>query len=141
MCPAERERYQSGCRASRLSLELPVYVVLVPPLLVPPLLVPPLLVPPLLVPPLLVPPPLVPSPLVPSPLVPSLVSSGAGCNVNRIAIYIFWIAFGSFVFAPCGGYEKALDYRPTDDGLTYDGKHVPSRALCPCRGTALKHPE
>ena len=24
--------------------------------------------------------------------------------------------------------------------ITYDRKHVPSRALCPYRGTALKHP-
>ena len=53
MCPVERERDPSGYRASGLTPELPVHVVLVPPLLVPPLLVPPLLVPPLLVPPLL----------------------------------------------------------------------------------------
>ena len=58
ICPVERERDQSGCRASGLTPDLPEHVVLVPPLLVPPLLVPPLLVPPLLVPPsrLLVPP-------------------------------------------------------------------------------------
>ena len=58
MCPVERERDPSGCRASGLPPELPVHVVLVPPLLIPPLLVPPLLVPLLvrcqaLVPPLL----------------------------------------------------------------------------------------
>ena len=58
MCPVERERDRSGCRASCLTPELPVHVVLVPPLLVRPLLVPLLLVPPLLrfqalVPPLL----------------------------------------------------------------------------------------
>ena len=29
-----------------------------------------------------------------------------GCNLNRIAISISWIALGSFVFARCGGYEK-----------------------------------
>ena len=45
MCPVERERDPSGCRASGLPPELPVHVVLVPPLLVPPLLVPPLLIP------------------------------------------------------------------------------------------------
>ena len=54
MCPVERERGRSGCRASGLTPELPVHIVLVPPMLVPPLLVPPLLVPPLLVPPMLV---------------------------------------------------------------------------------------
>ena len=53
MCPVERERDPPGCRASGLTPELPVIVVLVPPLLVPPLLVPPplrfrALVPPLL---------------------------------------------------------------------------------------------
>ena len=53
MCPVERERDRSGCRASGLTPELPVHVVLVPPLLVLPLLVPLLVVPPLLVPPLL----------------------------------------------------------------------------------------
>ena len=53
ICPVERERDLSGCRASGLTPDLPDHVVLVPPLLVPPLLVPPLLVPPLLVPPLL----------------------------------------------------------------------------------------
>ncbi len=36
LCLAERERDPSGCRASGLSPELPVHVVLVPPLLVPP---------------------------------------------------------------------------------------------------------
>ena len=56
MCPVERERDRSCCRASGLTPELPVHVVLVPPLLVLPLLVLPLLVPLLLVPPLLVPP-------------------------------------------------------------------------------------
>ena len=39
MCLVERERDPSGCRASGLAPELPVQVVLVPPLLVPPLLV------------------------------------------------------------------------------------------------------
>ena len=39
MCPVERVRDPSGCRASGLTPELPVHVVLVPPLLVPPLLV------------------------------------------------------------------------------------------------------
>ena len=49
MCPVERERDRSCCRASGLTPELPVHVVLLPPLLVPLLLVPPLfLVPPLL---------------------------------------------------------------------------------------------
>ena len=27
-----------------------------------------------------------------------------------------------------------------ENQITYDGKHVPSRALCPCRGIALKKP-
>ena len=60
MCPVERERDPSGCRASGLTPELPVHVVLVssvagsvPPLLVPSLLVPPLLRFQALVPPLL----------------------------------------------------------------------------------------
>ena len=70
---SERERDPSGCRASGLTPELPVHVVLIPTLLVPPLLVPPLLVPPLLVPPLLVPPLLVPPLLVPPLLVPPLL--------------------------------------------------------------------
>ena len=35
ICVAERERDPSGCRASGLTPELPVHVVLVPPLLVP----------------------------------------------------------------------------------------------------------
>ena len=43
MCTVESERDPSGCRASGLTPELPVHVVLVPPLLVPSLLVPPLL--------------------------------------------------------------------------------------------------
>ena len=55
MCPVERERDRAGCRASCLTPELPVHVVLVPPLLVQLLMVPPLLVPLLMVPPLLVP--------------------------------------------------------------------------------------
>ena len=43
MCTVESERDPSGCRASGLTPELPVHVVLVPPLLVPSLLVPLLL--------------------------------------------------------------------------------------------------
>ena len=43
MCTVESERDPSGFRASGLTPELPVHVVLVPPLLVPSLLVPPLL--------------------------------------------------------------------------------------------------
>ena len=31
--------------------------------------------------------------------------------------------------------------RGLENPITYDGKHVPSRALCPYRGTALKHPQ
>ena len=33
-----------------------------------------------------------------------------GCNVNRIAIAISWIAPGIFVFSRCSGYEKAVDF-------------------------------
>ena len=39
MCPVERERGPPGCRASGLTPELPVHVVLVPLLLVPPAVV------------------------------------------------------------------------------------------------------
>ena len=88
---------------SDLTPELPVHVVLVPPLLVPPLLVPPLLVPPLLVPPLLVPPLLVPLLL----RLQGLVQMGQ-CQPHRV--FYFWIALGSFVFARCGGYEKTPDF-------------------------------
>ena len=31
--------------------------------------------------------------------------------------------------------------RVLENQITYDVKHVPSRALCPYRGTALKHPQ
>ena len=97
---SERERDPSGCRASGLTPELPVHVVLVPPLLVPPL------------------------------LVPTLLARLRRCfifriwfrhcfvfrrwyrwrNVNRIAFAIFCIALRSFVFARCGGYRKAQDF-------------------------------
>ena len=92
MCPVERERDPLGCRASGLTPELPVHVVLVPPLLVPSLLVPPLLRFQALVPPL----------LRLQALVPIL-------QRHRIAFAIFWIALGSFVFVRCGGYTNAPD--------------------------------
>ena len=31
--------------------------------------------------------------------------------------------------------------RVLENQITYDGKQVPSRDLCPCRGTALTHPQ
>ena len=40
-----------------------------------------------------------------------------GCNVNRIAIAISWIALGIFVFSRCGGYEKAVDFFLSVDAL------------------------
>ena len=87
-------------RQTCLTPELPVHIVLVPPLLIPPLLLPPLLVQRLLnfqalVPPLL--------------RLQALVRY-RWCNVNRIAFAILWIALGSFVFARCGGYKKAQDF-------------------------------
>ena len=67
-----------------LTPELPVHVVLVPPFLVPPLFVPP--------------------------AASSFMRWYRWCNVNRIAVAIFWIALGCFVFARCGGYKKAPDF-------------------------------
>ena len=104
MCPVERERDPSACRASGLTTELPVHVVLVPPMLVPPLLVPPLLVPPLLVPPLL---------RFSGAGSAAASSSGAGTDgetSTASCLAIFWIALGSFVFARCGGYKQAPDF-------------------------------
>ena len=78
MCPAERERDPSGCRASgrHITLELPVHVVLILQLPVPPLLRLQALVP--------------------------------GVHVNRIAIAISWIAIGSIVLRPLWWLQKQL---------------------------------
>ena len=97
MCPVEREREPSGCRASGLTPELPLHVVLVPPWLVPPL----------------------------SWFRRCFVFRRwfnrcfvfrrwyRWCHVNRIAFAIFWIALGRFVLARCDGYKKAPELNKT----------------------------
>ena len=47
-----------------------------------------------------------------------------GCNVKHIAIAISCISLASFVFARCGGYEKALDF-------TRAGHRIVQSALLP----------
>ena len=91
MCPVERERDPSGCRASDLTPELPVIVVLVPAAV-----------------------------LVAFRRRFVFRRWFHRCfafrrwyrwyNVNRIAFAIFWIALENVVFARCGGYKKAPDF-------------------------------
>ena len=47
----------------------------------------------------------------------SVAIVAADSNVNRIPFAIFWIALGSFVFARCGGYNKAPDFTRACHGI------------------------
>ena len=92
-----------------LTPELPVDVVQVPPLLVPPLLIPLLL---------------------------RIQGAGSGTGGATLTAYrhcYFLDCLGSFVFAHCGGYEKALDFTRAGHRIVQS-----SLVFCSTGGICLK---